>query len=97
MRMASPCQPVNENLWGYGHTVCSMAPEHIHRCICGPGWMSNEQKGFLMQGCSGTPEFIRKGYTLLGFYTEPDGGTRITEETDVPHEDTTLSRSLVRQ
>ena len=50
----------------------------------------NEQKGLLYTGMLGTlPEFIRKGYTLLGFYTEPDGGTRITEETDVPHEDTT--------
>ena len=50
----------------------------------------NEQKGLLYTGMLGTlPEFIRKGYTLVGFYTEPDGGTRITEETGVPHEDTT--------
>ena len=50
----------------------------------------NVQKGLLYTGKLGTlPEFIRKGYTLLGFYTEPAGGTRITEETDVPHEDTT--------
>ncbi|MGP8314211.1 InlB B-repeat-containing protein [Enterocloster aldenensis] len=34
------------------------------------------------------PEFTRKGYTFLGFYTEADGGTRVTSDTDVPHEDT---------
>lgn len=36
------------------------------------------------------PEITRKGYTFLGFYTQPDGGgTRVTEETDVPPADTT--------
>lgn len=35
------------------------------------------------------PEFSRKGYTFLGFYTEEDGGTKVAEDADVPHEDTT--------
>lgn len=78
----------------YGDTVTLYAQwlpnTYIITFADGMDGRQNEQKGLLYTGMLGTlPEFIRKGYTLLGFYTEPDGGTRITEETDVPHEDTT--------
>ena len=78
----------------YGDTVTLYAQwlpnTYIITYADGMDGRQNEQKGLLYTGMLGTlPEFIRKGYTLLGFYTEPDGGTRITEETDVPHEDTT--------
>lgn len=35
------------------------------------------------------PEYKRKGYSFEGFYTRPDGGEKIGEETEVPHQDTT--------
>lgn len=78
----------------YGDTVTLYAQwlpnTYIITFADGMDGRQNEQKGLLYTGMLGTlPEFIRKGYTLLGFYTEPDGGTRITEETGVPHEDTT--------
>lgn len=78
----------------YGDTVTLYAQwlpnTYIITFADGMDGRQNEQKGLLYTGILGTlPEFMRKGYTLLGFYTEPDGGTRITEETDVPHEDTT--------
>ena len=35
------------------------------------------------------PPFTRSGYTLSGFFTSPEGGEAVTEETDVPHNDVT--------
>ncbi|MFR1080494.1 InlB B-repeat-containing protein [Enterocloster sp.] len=35
------------------------------------------------------PEFIRKGYTFKGFYTDPQQGERIEESRPVPSQDTT--------
>ena len=47
------------------------------------------RRGFYIRGCSDASGIYPEGIYPPGFYTEPDGGTRITEETDVPHEDTT--------
>lgn len=78
----------------YGDTVTLYAQwlpnTYIITFADGMDGRQNVQKGLLYTGKLGTlPVFIRKGYTFLGFYTEPDGGTRITEETDIPHEDKT--------
>ena len=35
------------------------------------------------------PVFRRPGYTLLGFFTEPEGGKRITAQSEVPHTNAT--------
>ncbi len=43
------------------------------------------------------PVFKRLGYTLSGFFSEPEGGEKITAESKAPHSDTILLRALGSQ